>query len=371
MKLLCAMLLLIVAATSASAESAPPSGSKNTISIGVIAPLTGSTAYLGADAQLVLPALAELVNKQGARYEYRFIIEDGRCGAGNSAVSAAQKLLSVDKVRYLVVGCSGEVMQIAPLVEKSKIVTVVFAGSHPEIKGLGEYIFRLYPNMDIEMKRFSERIAGDGVTRLAVLTEENAFTFGIRDVLKRELVEKVAFADDFPIDDSDLRSLLIKAKTVNPDAYYLNVASPTGYLSLFKRIRELGLVQPLYGYYQPANPEVLAALGKLQDGVVFLDMPRGNDGAQNFAEAREALEKQQPGWVPTLEFLLRTSFDSGSALIRAIEAAGDNQEAVQKALLLSDFQGASGRVHFDPNGDIEGLHFEVHKIVAGKPVPVD
>ena len=84
MKLLCAMLLLIVAATSASAESAPPSGSKNTISIGVIAPLTGSTAYLGADAQLVLPALAELVNKQGARYDYRFIIEDGRCGAGNS-----------------------------------------------------------------------------------------------------------------------------------------------------------------------------------------------------------------------------------------------------------------------------------------------
>ena len=67
---------------------------KELIKIGVIAPLTGGLAQRGNDIVNLLKIITPKLNSQSDRYNYQFIIEDGKCGAGNAAITAANKFIN-------------------------------------------------------------------------------------------------------------------------------------------------------------------------------------------------------------------------------------------------------------------------------------
>ncbi len=47
----------------------------------------------------------------------------------------------------MLVGCSGEVLQIASLVESRKIPVVAIRAGSPDIRNAGQYIYRTYPDL--------------------------------------------------------------------------------------------------------------------------------------------------------------------------------------------------------------------------------
>ena len=71
---------------------------------------------------------------------------------------------------------------------------------------------------------------------------------------------------------------------------------------------------------------------------------------------------------PNLEFVTRTAFDAGYSLMLSIEAVGPDARAVKDHLYYLRFQGATGLVSFDANGDIVDLLFDVRRITGVQSV---
>lgn len=345
---------------------APARADREIIKIGVIIPLSGGQTVFGVDAERAIRLLKETLPRSNKKYDYEFLVEDGRCGIGNSTINAAQKLINVEKVRFLVLGCSGEVMQAAPLADKSRVVAIAYAAGHPDIRNAGDYIFRTYIDLSKSIALMSDLLRRDISGKVAILTEETPFTLGIKAGLIKSLGDRVGITEDFPVDETDFKALLTKAKASKPSAYYLGTATPKAYQQLFIQIKQLGVTDPLFSYVSPGHNEVLQALGQSQNGVKYTDVPDNLTGSKEFEIFYADYLKKYPEG-PSVPFMLRTSYDAVFSIIHAVEAVGPNSELVKNYLYTHSMSGAVGKVEFDEFGDVKDLNFVLKQIVNGKP----
>ena len=101
MNKLATIALFAIILSSCTGEPAGEEGADSTepIKIGFIGPLTGDAAAFGSDAINGAKIAVEEINAEGGinGRQISIIAEDARC-TGGDAVSAAQKLINIDKV---------------------------------------------------------------------------------------------------------------------------------------------------------------------------------------------------------------------------------------------------------------------------------
>ncbi|MDI6784731.1 MAG: ABC transporter substrate-binding protein, partial [bacterium] len=112
------------------------------IKIGAILPLTGPSALLGELARNGLTLAEEDINSKGGirGNRLKIIYEDGMADP-NSSISAFRKLVTFDKVKFVVTTHSNVGLALAPMADKEKVILFVHA-SHPQITGKSPYVFR-------------------------------------------------------------------------------------------------------------------------------------------------------------------------------------------------------------------------------------
>lgn len=306
-----------------------------------------------------------LFDSSAARHRYRVIVEDGKCGAGNAAISAATKLITLDKVDAPVVCCSGEILQIADAVEKNRVPTMVVYASHPKVKHLGPHIFRVFEDIDNDIPILAGKMKEDGRSRVAVITEELPFTMGIKDVLVRDLAERVVVASDYSEGSNDFRAILLRAKSTKSDAIFLNAASVETLGPLVKQIADLGMMLPLYSFAYASVPTFIKKYSQYVEGMVFVAPPPVTTTTEAGA-LFNTLFIQQTRATPLIPFVATTAYDGTTARIAALDRTTNGEpEQVIKALNETDFNGVLGRTRFDANGDAIGIHYTLHTIRAG------
>ena len=374
-------LLFLLAFLSALNNIAFADTQRQLVKLGVIAPLTGSFTVYGSDVRRSIPILEAQLNQSSTQYTFKIIIEDGRCGVGNAAITAAQKLINVNGVEFLSVGCSGEILQVGPLAQRSGVLATCYACSHPDVKNLGDRIFRTYVDIENGVSTMAEllnrelpgeltgELSGELSGKLVILTEENAFTIGIHELLEKELGDKIGYTEQFAVDDTDFNTMLVKARSTNPAAYYLNAASPRTYQTLFKQLRALGIKEPVYSYHMPGDKDSLKLLGWRQNGVRYIEVPEVSNSSADFQEFYQNFLTAYPEGAD-LEFLLRSGYDSLASYAKAIEKVGPKPEAVKQFFQSNSWSGALGTIKFDEKGDVIGLNFVLKEIVDGRPQPV-
>lgn len=90
------------------------------IKIGVPTALSGSAAALGNDIKNALT----LMNERYGNGRYELIFEDERCD-NRVAVSVAQKLINIDKVKYaLGFPCNGTLLATASIYSRARVLVV-------------------------------------------------------------------------------------------------------------------------------------------------------------------------------------------------------------------------------------------------------
>ena len=89
--------LALILLYSAKCQAEETNNQKEIVKIGVIAPLTGGLAQRGDDITRLLKILEPQLNSQSTKYTYKFILDDGKCGVGNTATTIANKFISFDK----------------------------------------------------------------------------------------------------------------------------------------------------------------------------------------------------------------------------------------------------------------------------------
>ncbi|MFN4894446.1 MAG: ABC transporter substrate-binding protein [Pseudomonadota bacterium] len=348
-------------------EPAASSTSSKEVKIGVVIPLTGSQAGYGVEAARLFQLLSEEPGYQLDGIRFRFIIEDGKCGVGNAPITAAKKLVLVDKVNYIIAGCSGEVLQIAPFTEQKKVVLFGYVSAHRDVKHAGDYVFRTMYDIGEIGTATREKLKDLGFTKLAVVSEETSFTMGIKDVLIDALGKQIVSKEDYPLDNPDRLGIVTRTRQRNPDAVFINAAAPPSYIQIYNELRRAGFRGPIFSYYQAGSKEVIEALGSTHDNVWYLSPPDTRGDATRYAEMRQRYIKRF-GEEINSEFQLATVYNALQSIVDSVVAVGDFPDKVRNHLLSYSAPGATGPISYDSNGDIKNVSIELKKIEGGKLV---
>ncbi|RIL09882.1 MAG: hypothetical protein DCC75_05570 [Proteobacteria bacterium] len=334
------------------------------VKIGVIAPLAGSSAVIGDEITRTVNLVADGLKHRSTRYSYQFLFEDGRAGVDSASTTALRKLTDLDDVRFFIVATSGEILQVGHLAERLDLLMIAPYATAPAVSKLGQRIFRTAINFERGADLLASYIRKRGDLPLALLTEEHAFTWGVSDALRKQLLNDIASNESYPLDESDLRTVLLRARAKHPKAYYFSCARPITCAAVIKQARTLGITEQIYSFLHMSDPDFLRAARSDANGVRFLSSPdQGNQSPRFIEFQRKYREQYQSG--PGNDFLQRSTYDAVNAVIDGIEAVGASPSEVSRYLHGYEVEGALGLVRFDASGDIEDLNYVLKEIADG------
>lgn|GEM_PF-2895834 len=361
------IIILVAAAVSfarVEADSLSGASAVSQVTIGAVIPLSGSQAVYGTEASRLFQLLSEGDGYREGGIKFKFIVEDGKCGVGNAPITAAKKLILLDKAKFLIAGCSGEVLQIAPFTQQQKAILFGYISGHRDVKHAGDLVFRSFYDLSSAGSIVGDKLNELGLSKLALITEEVSFTLGIKDVLVDTIGAKIVAKEDYPLDSPDFRGMVARVRQRGADSVFINAAAPHSYIQLYNELRRTGFKGPIFSYYQAGNSEVRSALGATQDNVWYISAPKPNGDSARFNAIRERYTKRFGPDINS-EFQFAVVYDALQSIVDAVVAVGDDPEKVRDYLGSYSAPGATGQIEYDVNGDIKNVKPVLVKIDQG------
>ncbi len=345
-----------------------PGGDTGPITLGFIGPLTGDAASIGTASRAAAEIAAEEVNAAGGvnGRTLNIIYEDGQCNA-KAATNAANKLMNVDKVPVVVGGaCSTETAAFVPAAMQNKTVVFSYCSSAPSLSQAGKYFFRSYPS-DAFQGKFGAEYAYNtlGARKVAILYHVSEWGTGIKDVFKKRFTElggEILAEEGLPQEARDYRTALSKIKALNPDLIY-SPTYPEGGIVELKQAQELGIKTQFLGADGWGDPKLwkeVSGRGKFLFTNPAVLPPEGFK--------QKLFAKTGGNEIPVCT---TNAYDNVKIIAEVLKKSGTaSPDAIADALRATKYNGVSGYVEFDQNGDVTSASYVVNKIEGGTAVEV-
>ena len=179
--------------------------------------------------------------------------------------------------------------------------------------------------------------------------------------------------------DTDFKALVSKIKAANVQIVYYGGIYNSGAL-LSKQMKEGGVAVPLMsgdGCYDPEFIKLAGAENAEGDLCTSVGLPtdKAPGGAKFLADYKAAYPGEAPAAYDAY------SYDAANVIIKAIVevaksmgadkvATTEGKKAIIAAVGKTDFEGVTGKVQFDKNGDTTNKAITVYAVKAGVWVPV-
>lgn len=349
------MILALVSLTACSIQGRVVE-SNDKITIGSLGPLTGDASQWGLPPKEgVELALAQLGGNLAGR-PVNVIYEDDQCDP-SKAVTAVQKLINVDHVDAIVGPvCSSATMAIAPLVEAAGVALISPASTSEKVSQAGDYIFRVIPSDALRGDVFAKYMKQKGINNVAVLYANTDGTATAKISFARTFEQmggKVTIAEVYEQDARDLRTQLLKIKDKEKETdalLFISYVADT--IVILKQAQELGLNLPMYSPGEsPEDDSVPQSAGNAAEDVVYI-LPAEATGNQvnKFKQTFQAKFSKEPA------LFAAEAFDAFNIIMQSAqqcESAKKLGTCIKDNLYkVQDYQGASGIISFDNNGDV-------------------
>jgi branched-chain amino acid transport system substrate-binding protein len=164
----------------------------------------------------------------------------------------------------------------------------------------------------------------------------------------------------------DFRTLVGKVKSEGPDVIFLLTYAGEG-AAFMKALRELGLKTAVYGSDNISSEEFTSAGAAAIEGVrVAMPSPAGGLQYDSFVERYKKRYGQSP------DANISKSYDAMSLMAKAIEQNGPDPVRIRQYFASPDFsyEGVSGQIRFDSNGDLVGQQYTRMVYHASKLIPL-
>ncbi|TAL67853.1 MAG: hypothetical protein EPN82_13085 [Bacteroidetes bacterium] len=329
-----------------------------TIKIGVILPLTGDIASWGKKGQNAIELAIEKINSNGGINGVRIeaLYEDDK-GSPQVAVNAVSKLIYTNKVPAIVGGIiSAVTLSVAPIAEKNKVILIATTSSAPAITFAGDYIYRVWPSDLLEGSALGKFAKEKGFKRAVLLHLNNDYGISIAKIFKKnfESIDSKILADEgYQETNTDYRSILTKAKLLNPDVIYT-----AGYYEdcarLIKQARELGIESQFLGVTAIEDDKYIQIAGSSAEGVIYplatgFDLNSKDTIIQKFIQNFRKKYNYDPGWVES------HCYDAFMLVYKALcnskyEITGTKIKNYLDNMGI--YHGVTGIIKFDKNGDV-------------------
>lgn len=319
------------------------------IKIGAILPLTGDAAQYGqADKEGILLAVEE-ANRAGgvSGRPIQALFEDSKTDP-RLAIAGFNRLRSQGVVALIDNAISTLSLALVPLLEPAQAVLISTGASNPALSGASPYFFRVW-NSDVYEGRVTSDFIDDRFPtgNIAVLHINSDYGKGLLNVIAQKLGSRIGIVDTFEKDTRDFRQIISKVIISNPAIVYIvGYAPQTG--PLVRQLRETGNTSQIIGTVAMEDPEFLTLAGLSSEGVIypFPKEPEG-DAVETFKTKFRAKYGKHPG------LLHDVSFDAANLLIGALRSGAVNGSEIRDYLSkFRNYQGASGAISFDENGDV-------------------
>ncbi len=353
-------IIILVVATLAISFSTKKQDSP--LKIGYFGPFTGLLANSTGESVAEGFKLAESQRNASGDIKVEVVYEDDSCDP-KKAISAAQKLLEVDKVNILVSGvCSGSTLAVAPIAEQHHVILISPTSASPKITSAGDYVFRLSSPTTGMAKAAIDFLESKGYTKVAILYENNEYPAGWKDSFVSQFKGEVAIEGIAP-GSTDVKSQLLKLSTTKPQAYVFTTISPSSANAALKQARELKLNAPIIGndtfslksVHQQPEADGIYAVTYSYD----VNSPQMVTLLSSYKEKYNRTAKE--------EIYTALGYDTFNALYDSIESCKSMEsDCIKEKLYARDnIEGVSGTYSIDQNGDTQ-RSFVVRRVSGGK-----
>ncbi len=205
---------------------------KETIKIGVITDLTGPAAYWGESTR----AGAEILKKElvAKGKDVDFIFEDYGLDAAK-AISAAQKLVNLDKVDAIYAEFNPGVIATASFLKDKKIPFIYDAAIVSPLKE-NRLAYKTYLDNQEGCKQVAKKFKDEGVTKVGML-KMNLEAAELCERGVREIFESNVISEGYNPGETDFRTQLLKIKNAGAGAV-INMAFEGDTVNTLKVIRD-------------------------------------------------------------------------------------------------------------------------------------
>lgn len=325
--------------------------------VGLAAPFTGDYATYGASHKAGADiAMAEL-NDAGGVNGGQVSTEIGDdLGDPKQAVLVAQKF--IDDTSIVVVDghmFSGATIAAGAKYESAGLPMISPSATNPDITTLGAYIWRVCMTDAVQGEGLATySVSTLGSKKIAIMYDNSDYGRGLADAYEAAVQTAqgtVVGKEQYATGDTDFKAQLTKLKGAGPDLLFLSGYYPEG-SKIAQQARELGMDVQMLGSDGYASDELPKLGGAAVEGMLlstFFDYTKEDPAVQKFVDAYKAAnDGANPDWFAA------NSYDVIMLAAKAAENAGSNDRtAINDALgSIGTYEGISGAVTFDENGDV-------------------
>lgn len=295
--------------------------------IGVLLALSGDLAALGQEFRRGVELASDDAKIQGAQLDIQF--EDIQSLNPTAAVTAAKKLISVNKIDGAVVMIVDEAEAMAPIFRQNKIPLLILWDSNTWIRGAGEFLFS---------NGFSTEKAGalaaDFAThrlrakKIAVISHINQWS----EIISPAFVEKakeqgaeIVFEQALTPDSDDYSSVILKIIKASPDVIYAPLIPPHS-ASFLRQVKLMHLPAPII-MGDALTQDMIEAAGASAEGIYLTNIHTDESNLLT-SKYRKRFSSE-----PMDIALVAIGYDGILRLAQAAKDAGASKISLKDALL--------------------------------------
>lgn len=353
---ICSMAAIMMAGISGcggKTGGAVSSGAKNAAKIGFTAALTGGAAAYGKSEEEGVRLAVDEINKKGD-FPIDLLVEDTKAVPADS-MNATKKLIQ-EKVS-LIIGpmTSNEAKAAGPIIQNAKVPSLEISVTAENITDIGDCIFR---NSVPESKNIPQTVKKThkllGYKTAAILyAHDNEQHVTAQKYFQKTMEEEgvqVIDVETFGSKDSEysaqLTNIQHKASDVIVVCSYYQEGS-----RILKKMREMGMDQPVLGDNGFVSPELGKMAGAAADNVYVSSMwsaDRKDEKVQKFVENYTKAYGRAP------DQFAASAYDGVYMAMDAMQRAGtttDHKKIRDALAQMKDFKGVCGTFSFDEKRD--------------------
>lgn len=364
--------LLASAALAALIAAAPAARAE--IVLGLMAPLTGPLAAVGAQVKNGAETAIEEINKKGGINGEQISLQVADdAGEPKQGVSAANQLVG-DGVMF-VVGpvTSGVAVPASDVLAENGALMVTPTATAPDLTARGLTTVLRTCGRDDQQAEVAAAYVVDNFKdkKVAILNDKGQYGKGLADAFKATLnaagIQEV-FNDALTPGEKDFSALTTRLKADGVEVIYFGGYYPEAGL-LSRQLKDIGVEATLIGGDGLSSTEFATIGGDAANGVIFTNAADALKTEDSKAAAAALAAKNIPAEAFTLN-----AYAAVEVLAAGITKAGstDDAEAVAAALKDgSEIPTAIGKLTYGETGDLTSQSFSLYKWDGGKTVAVD
>ena len=330
--------------------------------LGVAAPLQAS---YGLNSRLGAEMAAQEINESGQLGRLRIVISARDDGAeSRPALQVASRFVADPKVVAVVGHANSSPMLVAARVyNEGGLPAVGTSATSTEIAGAGPWIFRIASSDSANAAALAREARSLG-RRIGILYANDGYGKSLGEVFRKALLDTDAVLlgmDPYQEEMEDFRPYLVRLKRRGAEVL-LVAGLEVGASTMIRQMREVGLDARVLG---GDGLESLTSLAGNYDGTLFgmLYHPDASPRARRFAEEFRRRFNREP------ESTAATSYDAVHLLARALRSGARTRPRIREYLEgvgrpggSDAFEGVTGRIAFDANGDPVGKPVAIAEI---------